>query len=36
MHGMTKSQRQINYMFHPVDRDKRLLSVEGDVEELNA
>ena len=31
---MAKRQRQINHMFHPIDKDMRLLSVDNDIEVL--
>jgi hypothetical protein len=33
---MAKSQRQINHMFHPIDKDERVLSIPSDIEVLNA
>ena len=33
---MAKGQRQINHMFHPIDKDMRLLSVDNDIEVLIA
>lgn len=31
-----KSQSEISFMFHPMDKDERLLSVANDIEVLNA
>ena len=33
---MAKSQRQINFMFHPIDKDERLLSFASDIEVLSS
>ena len=33
---MAKSQRQINHMFHPIDKDEDFLSVASDIEVWNA
>ena len=33
---MAKSQKQINHMFHSIDKDERLLSFASDMEVLNA
>ena len=34
--SMAKSQRQIDLMFHPIDKDERLLSIASVIEVLNA
>ena len=33
---MANSQKQINHMFHTIDKDERLLSVASDIKPLNA
>ena len=32
---MAKSQKQINHVFHLIDKDERLLSIASDIEVLN-